>query len=186
MWLLALNTGRGHRRARICISPRPGRNGLGAVLIGLFLRLDEPPHGTRQGAAREGECRSGRRGPTSPRAGGSRAHRLRRASGGRAPCRGHRSPPCEAAGGGRGHGAFSLKRNAPVEAGARAVGAGQAASACAGSSVMASASSGASSCSCEDCGVSASKIAGIQPVPFASRSASLAMSAFFNFASRLT
>jgi len=26
----------------------------GAVLIGLFLRLDEPPHGTRQGATRDG------------------------------------------------------------------------------------------------------------------------------------
>jgi hypothetical protein len=52
--LLALNTRRGHCRARICVSPRPGRNGLGAVLFGLFLRLDEPPHGTRQGAARDG------------------------------------------------------------------------------------------------------------------------------------
>ena len=52
--LSASNTGRGHCRARICISPRPGRNGLGAVLFGLFLRLDEPPYGTRQGAARDG------------------------------------------------------------------------------------------------------------------------------------
>ena len=30
--LLALNTGRGHGRAGLCVSPRPGRNGLGAVL----------------------------------------------------------------------------------------------------------------------------------------------------------
>ncbi|HIE1532459.1 TPA: hypothetical protein ACXJTR_005094, partial [Pseudomonas aeruginosa] len=34
--LSASNTGRGHCRARICISPRPGRNGLGAVLIAVI------------------------------------------------------------------------------------------------------------------------------------------------------
>ncbi|EPY8489865.1 hypothetical protein [Pseudomonas aeruginosa] len=34
--LLALNTGRGYCRARICVSPRPGRNGLGAVLIAVI------------------------------------------------------------------------------------------------------------------------------------------------------
>ena len=31
--LLALNTGRGHCRARILRLPRPGRNGQGAVLV---------------------------------------------------------------------------------------------------------------------------------------------------------
>jgi hypothetical protein len=36
------------------------------------------------------------------------------------------------------------------------------------------------------CGPSERKMAGIQPVPAASRSASLAMSPFFNFASRVT
>src|SRR3546814_2692573 len=49
-----------------------------------------------------------------------------------------------AVGGGAGHGGFSLERSAPVEAGALAFGAGQAASASAGSSTIASASSGAS------------------------------------------
>lgn len=34
--LLAFNTGRGHRRARIFAFPRPGRNGLGAVLIAVI------------------------------------------------------------------------------------------------------------------------------------------------------
>ena len=34
--LLALNTGRGHCRARILRPPRPGRNGLGAVLIAVI------------------------------------------------------------------------------------------------------------------------------------------------------
>jgi len=32
IWQLGLNTGRGHRRARILRPPRPGRHGLGAVL----------------------------------------------------------------------------------------------------------------------------------------------------------
>ena len=121
VWLLVLNTGRGYCRARIGFSPRPGRNGLGAVPIALFLPLMN-----------------------------------------------------------------RTKRSAPAEAGALAFRTVQAASACVGSSAIASASFGASSCSCMASGVSALKMAGIQPVPTASRSASLAMSAFFNFASRLT
>src|SRR3546814_2979912 len=49
-----------------------------------------------------------------------------------------------AADGGAGHGGVSFQRSAPVEAGARAFGADQAASASAGSSAIASASSGRS------------------------------------------
>lgn len=76
-------------------------------------------------------------------------------------------------------------RSAPVVAEASNFRKVQAASVCTSSSAIASAAAGALSCSCMVSDVSALKIAGIQPEPSASRSASLAMLPFFNFASRV-
>ena len=39
-WLFCFNTGRGHCRARILRPPRPGRNGLGAVLVAVIKAED--------------------------------------------------------------------------------------------------------------------------------------------------
>ena len=50
----AIRNRRGHRRARILRFTAPRAERLGAVLTRSFLGFDDPPHGTRQGAARDG------------------------------------------------------------------------------------------------------------------------------------